>query len=145
MGASQTVNDLLRTRFEAQWATLRPTVPVEMPNGAAFTKPRDAPWARFSILSDAFPEHLAAGPGSAERHYERVQLEVFAPLGSGNGLARLIADDFASIWRSANDGTPAVAGFLFYPTQVLEVGRPTADAAWWKVDALTPFEREFQP
>lgn len=139
MGSYQDANDKLRSRFEAQWPSLRPTVPVEMPN-APFSKPAGGPWARFTVLSDRSTEQLAAGPGSGERAFGTVQLEIFVPIADGNALGLLIADDFASIWR----GNP-IAGWWFWPTRTLELGRASDDPNYAKFDALTPFQREFQP
>lgn len=128
----------LRSRAATEWPLLRPTVPVEWPNSSGFSKPKDAPWARFSILSDFPTEAIAAGPDSPERIYGRVQLEIFVPLGAGQLTAYQLGTDWASIWRDE-----PIVGALFYATQIIEVGRAPDDPAWWKVDCLTEFEYEF--
>lgn len=135
---------LLRTRFAAQWATLRPQVPVLMPNsdrsfdGTVFEVPHAVPHARLSFLSDAPTEAIAAGAESPARLYGRVLLEIFVPTLAGDLIGYQIADSFATIW----EGQP-VAGFLFGKTQVIPTGRVSDDPSRWKYDAMTPFEYEF--
>jgi hypothetical protein len=144
MGSYQDGSALIRTRLEATWPSLRPTVPIELPNstqkvgGGTFVKPTAAPWARFTIQSQMPTETMAAGDNSPERAFDQLQLEVFVPAGQGSAIAFQIGDDFASIWRNH-----PIPGITFFPTQLIEVGRPAEDPAWWKVDALTPFEREY--
>lgn len=135
---------LLRTRFADQWASLRPTVPVLMPNsdrtfdGSAFAVPNGLPHGRLSFLSDAPTQAIAAGAESPARLYGRILLEIFVPTFAGDLIGYQIADSFATIW----EGYP-VAGFLFSKTQVVPVGRVSDDPSRWKYDAMTPFEFEF--
>lgn len=135
---------LLRTRFAAQWASLRPLVPVLMPNsnksfdGTTFSVPVGLPHGRLSFLSDAPTEAIAAGAESPARLYGRVLLEVFVPTHAGDLLGYQIADSFATIW----EGYP-IGGFLFGKTQVIATGRVSDDPSRFKYDVMTPFEYEF--
>ncbi|MEO8278025.1 MAG: hypothetical protein ABI639_17585, partial [Thermoanaerobaculia bacterium] len=83
---------LLRTRFAEQWALLRPTVPVLMPNseksfdGSVFVAPASGPHARLTFMSDRSSESIAAGDDTPVRIYGTVQLEIFVPTFSGDLL-----------------------------------------------------------
>lgn len=134
----------IRTRLAAEWAALRPDVPVQMPNsskgldGAEFVKPAAGAYARLSFLSDAGTETIAAGAESPARIYGTILLEVFVPTNGGDLLGYQIAGDFADLWLDH-----PLPGFLFSRTQVVAVGRVADDASRSKYDALTPFEYEF--
>lgn len=130
----------IRTRIDARWPWLRPAVPLEMPNSPDAVDTSAEAYGRVSLLSDGEPYTEAAGEEYPERHFDTLQLEVIARLGTGR-LAREIADDWATLWR----GHP-IPGFRFGVTQILEIGRTGSGAdARWKVDALTRIERSYEP
>lgn len=140
MGASTTRMQDLRGRFEAQWALLHPTVPIEMPNQATPIS-KAGEWGRWSELSDGAPEFEAAGEGSSELFVGTVQLEFFTALGTGEAGGRVLADSVATIWR----GYP-LARYTFQPTEVIPIGRTETDGgARFKTDTLTRFEHSYQP
>lgn len=130
----------IRNRIEEEWSVIRPSVPLEAPNSLEEVDQEGDAWGRWNLLSDGEPYTEAAGDIYPERHFDTVQLEVFAALGTGR-LGREIADDWATLWREH-----PIPGFRFGVTQILEIGR-TGDgsAARWKVDALTRVERSYEP
>lgn len=135
---------LLRTRFAAQWAISRATVPVLMPNsaksfdGTTFSVPGSGPHGRLSFLSDSPTETIAAGAETPKRIFGTILLEIFVPTLQGDLLGYQLADSFGAAW----EGNP-IAGFLFAPVHVISAGRVSDDPSRFKYDALVRFEYEF--
>ncbi len=139
MGSGSSLFATVVDRASTLWSALRPTVTIELPNMAPIgDAASDECRARLSFLSDGEPYHEAAGAEYPERHFDTIQLEVLARLGTGS-LAREVADDWATLWR----GHP-LDGFRFGVTQIVEVGSVgSGESSRWKVDALTRVERSF--
>lgn len=117
----------IQQRFAQEWPTLNPTVPVAYENAAASIPPENEHWLRFAIVPSAV---APSSFGPSIRRYEavgRIEIQVFAPRGSGTALRDALADEAAAIfrnWRSPDGAVECKVG--------AELSTPPADEreAW---------------
>lgn len=125
--------DALQARFVAQWAILRPTVPVAYENAPAIVPAPTGPWVRFAVRAgDLDRGYIGSGSG-LYRGQGRVWVQVFVPRQSGTDTLNAIVDDVASIfrrWRSA-DGA--------IQTDNVEITAIPGDPAWHQVNVSIPY------
>jgi hypothetical protein len=130
----------IRSRFATEWPPLRPTVPVAYDN-AAFDPAADArdadgdpaPWVRLTIIpGDGFQASL--GTPRVWRSTGLVTVQVFVPLGQGDGLARELADDVAGLFRGVS-----LSGLIFRAPSLTRIG---ADGAWYQINVATPYQAD---
>lgn len=130
----------IRARFATEWPQLRPTVPIAYDNSAfdpaidaldPFGNP--APWVRFSIMpGDAFQASL--GTPKVWRSTGLATVQVFVPLGQGDGLAGELADDAAGIFRGVR-----LNGLIFRAPAFTRIGE---DGTWYQINVTTPYLAE---
>lgn len=130
----------IRSHFAAEWLLLRPTVPIAYDN-IAFDPAVDAldpmgnpaPWVRFSILpGDAFQASL--GTPKVWRSTGLVTVQVYVPVGQGDGLAADLADDASGIFRGVR-----LDGLIFRAPALTNIGE---DGAWYQINVTTPYLAE---
>lgn len=93
---------VVRERLNTNWTTTQ----IHWPN-TDFT-PGTSPWIRPTILpADARAADIATAP--RYRHVGVLIIQVFVPLGAGDGLALEYADTIAALFRGQN-----VSGVRFY-------------------------------
>ena len=139
MSFAQTASTI-RTRFATEWPQLRPAVAIAYDN-LAFDPGRDAldaernpaAWVRLTIIpGEGFQASL--GTPRVWRATGVAVVQVFAPLGAGDGLAYGLADDVASVFRGAS-----VQGVVFRAPSLTRVG---PDEAWYQINVATPFQAD---
>jgi hypothetical protein len=130
----------IRACFAGLWSLLRPTVPVAFDN-SAFDPARDAqdasgdpaPWVRLTIVpGEGFQASL--GTPRIWRSTGIVMVQVFAPLGQGDGPANELADDAAAVFRGVSLGS-----VIFRAPSLTRIG---SDGAWYQVNVATPFQSD---
>ena len=129
----------IRARFSTEWPQLRPSAPVAYDN-TAFDPTRDAldaggrnlaSWVRLTIIpGDGFQASL--GTPRVWRATGIVVVQVFSPLGEGDGSAYSLADDVAAIFRGVT-----VQGVVFRAPSLTHIG---PDGAWYQINVATPFQ-----
>jgi hypothetical protein len=139
MNFAQTAN-AIRAHFTVEWLQLRPTVPIAYDN-AAFDPALDAldpdgdpaPWVRFTVLpGDGFQASL--GTPKVWRSTGVAVIQIFAPLGEGDGLANELADDVTAVFRGISLG-----GVILRAPSLTRIG---PDGAWYQVNVATPYQSD---
>jgi hypothetical protein len=130
----------IRVCFAGLWPLLRPTVPVAYDN-SAFDPVSDAldaggnpaPWVRLTIVpGDGFQASL--GTPKIWRSTGIVVVQIFAPLGQGDGLANELADEVAVVFRGVSLGR-----VIFRAPSLTRIG---PDGAWYQVNVATPYQSD---
>ena len=130
----------IRGRFAAEWTTLRPGTPVAYDN-TPFDPALDAvdglgnpiPWVRLTVIpGDGFQASL--GTPRVWRSTGVVSVQVFVPVGEGDGAANELADDAASVFRGVLD-----AGLTFRAPALTRVG---PEGAWYQINVATPYQSD---
>lgn len=125
---SQTV----RNRFNTQWPIEQPSVEFSFAD-VDYTPTKDTPWVRLSVVPG---EQRQVSMGSIRR-FRRigiVSVQIFTPAGSGDGLAKELADSVAAIFMGRT-----VDGVIFRGTGLDRVG---VDGAWAVWNATTPYQAD---
>ena len=126
----------IRARFDDNWTTERPSNTPAIP--ATFSdvdyKPTEGtPWVRLTVLPGG---QTQVGMGSLRR-FRRVgviAVQIFVPAGSGDGLAREIADSVANIFQGRT-----ISGVICRGTGLTRVG---TDGPWTQWSADTPYQAD---
>ncbi len=128
----------IRTRFNTQWPSLQPTVPFTFDNQGQNEEDfptRDSAWVRLTILDGDSLQVEMAGT----RRWRRpgvVEVQIFVPAGTGDGLSAELADSVRDIFEGRT-----ISGVIFRATSRQRVGRGR-DAAWVQWNASTPFQAD---
>lgn len=124
----------IRSRFNTQWSSLRPTIPAFFDNaGDDVTPPEDSTWVRLTIL----PGDSSQVEMGNTRRWRRVGVlivQIFVPAASGTGLALELGDTVRDIFEGLT-----VSGVIFRATSLNRVG---LDGAWLQYNAITPFQAD---
>jgi hypothetical protein len=136
---------LLRRAFVDNWVARVPNVQVAYRNGPKLDPIPDAEaghdWVRFSIL-DGFAIHPNVG-SRRRRTTARVEIQIFTPLGRGDGRSRELGDTVADIWDDvARTGT--VPGVTLGAPEFV-AGGPDDSTPFWVDVVSTPFRIDHLP
>lgn len=102
-------SQVIRERFEAQWpGSGSPTVQYTFA-GLVFDPPKNAPWVRLTVLTGEEVQR-AMGKYRLYRRTGFVDIGIFVPVGSGDGLAKELADRVAAIYRGRTVGNIVFRG-----------------------------------
>lgn len=137
--AFQAAEAAIATAFRDGWAVsgaLR--TPVDWPGGAGFAPPQGAAWARLSILWGE-GRVVAVGPPTPRRWEGRAVVQVFTPLGAGNGPNTALCDAAAAIFAGRRLA-PASGWVRFYGAPSITVVGPDA-GRWWQQNVVARFQR----
>lgn len=100
----------IRTRFVNQFVAARPTVPYRLPNDQPYEPLPTTTWARLTVLP-ATGDHAGIGGNTRLfRYLGLIDVQIFVPLGEGDGTAHEIADDVETIFRGITDGNVRTRG-----------------------------------
>ncbi len=130
----------IRTHFDAEWLGLRPEAPVAYDN-IAFDPAVDAvdafgnpvPWVRLTLIpGDGFQASL--GTPKVWRSTGVVSVQIFVPVGQGDGTARELADDAAGVFRGQ-----LVEGVTFRAPSLTRIG---PEGAWYQINVATPYQSD---
>lgn len=121
----------IRTRFNTEFAAVRPTVPIHWPNEVK-TPPSGTPWVRLTIVEGE--SGLIAMGGANSNLYRNpglVVVQIFVPISTLDNLGLQIADDVATIFRSQ-----FVSGVRFRTPSTSPIG---PDGPWYQRNVTVPF------
>lgn len=128
LGEAETIRDW----FVAEWDA--DAVPIQIYENVKFDQPDDEPWARLTIRSrDAAPASIG-GPAVRYRHPGAIILEIFNPVGHGDGRARELADEGLAIIRGRQEG-----GLTVWTAGAIPIGERDG---WYKIDVLGTYSRD---
>jgi hypothetical protein len=105
---------------------------VEYPNApVSAPQPRnDKMWARFSVVwGESFQADL--GTNTRDRHVGMMVIQIFSPIGLGDGDAIKLADVIKQNFRKTK-----VSGITWRTPSLGTVGR---DEQWWQTNVSCPF------
>jgi hypothetical protein len=124
----------IRSRFNTQWASLRPTIPVFFDNaGDDVQPPQNSAWVRLTVLPGA-SQQVEMGRLRRWRRAGIIAVQIFVPAASGTGLAQELGDTVRDIFEGLT-----VSSVIFRATSLNRVG---LDGAWLRYNANTPFQAD---
>lgn len=127
------IASLIRQRFHAHWTTLSPSYRLVFAGVPTQTREvNGAPWVRLTVLPGEARQIGFSNTGRRKRVTGTVRVQVFVPVGEGDGLALSLADQVAECWELAT-----VEGVIFRTTIVQRVGESDV---WLEYEAVTPWE-----
>ena len=134
--------DALIARFYADWTAAHPTVPVDTPNGKPVSVDTETgAWLRLRFVP-AFARNIAVG-GKLRMVWGRAVVNVYTPIGIGDGVAAGYDDDVVDIWDGAHAAGLDGAIHLDAPTPLVAV--PDRDAPFWRSGVSIPFHFDHTP
>ena len=125
-------SQIIRERFNTRWPIEQPSVAFSFAD-VDYEPTKDQPWVRLSVLTG---DQTQVGLGDLRR-FRRigiVNVAIFIPAGSGDGLAKELADSVASIFMGRT-----VSGVIFRGTGLTRVG---VDEAWTLWNCDTPYQAD---
>jgi len=132
---NEAIANAIRSRFKAQVADLIP-LPTQYDN-QDLANPDNATWCRLTIKTAA-SRQVSIGNPSAQRYRTHGVMiaQLFAPLGSGVGELRGIADKVVLAFRGKTDGG------VTYASQDKDC--PSVEGGWqredsWQINVVCPF------
>jgi len=124
----------IRSRFNTQWSTLRPSIPLFFDNaGDDVTPPQNSAWVRLAILPGA-SQQVEMGRLRRWRRAGVIAVQIFVPAASGTGLALELGDTVRDIFEGVT-----LSGVIFRATSLNRVG---LDGAWLQYNATTNFQAD---
>lgn len=122
----------IRERFNTQWPIEQPTIPFSFAD-VDYNPVKDEPWVRLNILTG---NQRQVGMGSIRRFRRTgvVLVQIFVPAGSGDGLAKELADSVANLFMGRT-----INGVIFRGTRLDRVG---VDGAWAVWRSETPYQAD---
>lgn len=117
---------VIETRFQSQFESQYPTIPVEYGSNADFDEPNNSTWVRLTINNGDSNQANLGIANVTERHLGFVQCDILVPKGSGeklqNELEQAVGRIYSRTQLSTTGGsmtfkTPQTMGT---PTQVEE-------------------------
>lgn len=129
----------IQSAFADYWGA---KTPVHWPNQKEgdgvdeFARPEDSEWIRFTLnQGDSNQQTLEENP--RYRHLGTVIIQVFVPIGYGEGAVLELIDDVAAFFRGET-----IADFTFRAPQITTPGR---DGKWYQKNITIPFLRDEVP
>lgn len=123
-------------RLNTQWAS---TTPIAWPN-RPFTPPAGA-WIRPTLrAADAARKEIGVAGSRTFRHYGLLLIQVFAPEGTGDGVARGHAETLCGIFRAVSAGGITYEG----PTGEAPTARDDGvdGNGWYMWTVTVPYTRD---
>lgn len=122
----------IRERFNTQWPIEQPTIDFSFAD-VDYNPTKDNPWVRLSVLTGE-QRQVSMGLFRRFRRTGVVSVQIFVPAGSGDGLAKELADSVANIFQGRT-----VEGVIFRGTDLTRVG---VDGAWAVWNATTAYQAD---
>ena len=124
----------IRSRFDTQWSSLRPTIPVFFDNaGDDVQPPQNSAWVRLTVLPGS-SQQVEMGRLRRWRRIGVVAVQIFVPAASGTGLVQELGDTVIEIFEGLT-----LSSVIFRATSLIRVG---LDGAWLQYNANTPFQAD---
>lgn len=132
--AIQSAAGLVRAQFNV-WLTLAESLPTVWDNMPDQARPGSGRWCRFSIRFGAQEQLTLAGGSSAYRTAAIAQVQLFEPIGQGDGTQLGVVDAIVDAFRGVVlAGPPAIH---FDPPYVS--APPSVDDGLWMQVVTIPF------
>jgi len=122
----------IRERFNTQWPIEQPSVPFSFQD-VEYNPSKDTAWVRCGIITGEQTQ-VSMGTLRRFRRVGVVAVQIFVPAGSGDGLAKELADSVANIFQGQT-----INGVIFRGTGLDRVG---IDGAWAVWTASTPYQAD---
>lgn len=122
----------IRERFNTEWPLEQPTIPFSFAD-VDYNPPKNITWVRLNVLPGD-QRQVGLGRVRRFRRIGTVLVQIFVPAGSGDGLAKELADSVANIFMGRT-----VNGVIFRGTSVDRLG---VDGAWTLWRAETPYQAD---
>ena len=124
----------IRSRFNTQWSSLRPTIPVFFDNaGDDVQPPQNSAWVRLTVLPGS-SQQVEMGRLRRWRRAGVVAVQIFVPAASGTGLAQELGDTVIQIFEGLT-----LSSVIFRATSLERVG---LDGAWLQYNANTNYQAD---
>jgi len=124
----------IRTRFNSEWSSLRPTIPVFFDNaGDSVQPPQNSAWVRLTVLPGT-SQQVEMGRLRRWRRVGVIAVQIYVPAASGTGLAQELGDTVRDIFEGLT-----LSSVIFRATSLNRVG---LDGAWLQYNATTPFQAD---
>lgn len=124
----------IRSRFNTEWATAQPTVPVFFDNaGDDVTPPQNSAWVRLTVLPGE-SRQVEMGRLRRWRRVGQIVVQIFVPAASGTGLAQELGDAVRDVFEGRT-----VSGVIFRATSL---NRVSLEGAWLQYNATTNFQAD---
>jgi hypothetical protein len=124
----------IRSRFNTQWSSLRPTIPVFFDNaGDDVQPPQNSAWVRLTVLPGS-SQQVEMGRLRRWRRAGVVAVQIYVPAASGTGLAQELGDTVIEIFEGLT-----LSAVLFRATSLSRVG---LDGAWLQYNAMTDYQAD---
>lgn len=142
---STTSYDKIRAALAGYFSANWDDTAIAWPN-VTFTPTAGMPWVRFTILLAGADRELITGSAdTGELIYGSIVVQVFAPVGTGDGAAMALVDSVKALFKEkkivVNAGKDPL--FTFVP-RVNVVGNDPligdSRVLWFQVNVETPFE-----
>ncbi len=126
----------IRVRFDARWSALQPNVPIKFQNVGGSTTPDATAWVRLTVLTgDSRQESMGARSGGTYNNPGIAVVQIFTPVGEGDGEARSLADTVGRIFRGFSE--TSTGNILFGAPMLTNVG---PDGRFFQMNVDVPFD-----
>lgn len=126
-----TAANTIRSTFATNLAGLSPAYTAFYDNQHG-TPPNDETWMRLTVL-DGTASMVGFGAGNRYRFPGVATVQIFVPVGQGDGLARQLAGIVSDWFRGKRLSNVR----FFDPPYLRQVG---PDGAWWQANLIVPFD-----
>ena len=125
-------SQVIRDRFNTQWPIEQSTVPFSFAD-VDYKPTPDQPWVRLNVLTGN-QRQVGLGKKRRFRRIGIVLVQIFVPAGSGDGLAKELADSVADIFMGRT-----VSGIIFRASDLDRIG---VDGSWALWRSTTPYQAD---
>lgn len=134
--------DALLQHFKTEWEALHPTIPIQFPNTKRVSAESDAePWLRLRFLHVLARRDAVGGQHRVQRG--EAVVNVFVPLGTGDGNAIAYGREIEAIWEQAR--TNGLSGDIGLEAPAVLPGIPDPDLPFWRSGVAVPFFIDHSP
>lgn len=92
----------LISHFKTEWESIHSSVPINYPNAEQATPATNGSWGKIRVIhSDS--RRIAVG-GQLRRETGFIVVNIYTPIGKGDGLAVTLDKDVTAIWDAAHGG-----------------------------------------
>lgn len=135
--SDSTVSLGLAGYFEAQWSAAGRSEKIAFPN-AEFEPQSGVAWLRLSIISNGTNRELMTGSrNSGENYSGSLEIQIFTPAGTGNGLALQLAGIMRGFLSEKSIPTDSGGFITLFQTSVREIGND--EHGWYQTNVSTPY------
>lgn len=132
MGWQAEASDI-ESRFETNWGS---TTDISWDN-VEYEPSEDSSWVEFTIL-DGESNQVSLGDSPLHRNVGVININIYAPLDTGTGSARALADQAATIFRSVQ-----FSNILCRSPSITRIGNVKRESgSWYQYNVTVPFQKD---